>query len=657
MEISVLQMVDHPNVIKLYEYLEDDKNLYLILEYCSGGELFDRLHAQRDARYSEIEAAKLIFRMVAAVSYLHHLGISHRDLKLENFIFESNEPDAALKLIDFGLAGKYATRGGIHRMQSLVGTPYYIAPEILNQPEIGSDGYTCAVDCWSLGVISYMLLSGTPPFKGKRDREVLQAVRRGKYTLSGPNWDGRVSDLAKDFIRRLLVYNPAKRMTAEMALSHPWLQKAKYAFFMGAISTPSPAIAPMDSKTSLHARSIKAFRDVPETPDRGTSTPGQSARTAQMINASIKLPREILENLRDFAHMSRFRKAALEAIAFSTSAQSVVDIRDAFQRLDSRGTGFVSAEDFISVLSSAENGFSPQEAAAIFKQVDIGNYGSITYTDFCAAAISKRLWLSRERIRHAFDRLNVDGSGYITQKGLRQVFGEDWQPELEEAFFRECNAQNTGKIDFESFYLAITKGEAPLVNVPATANTKESSRPLFSNAPTGISSAGEEVENPASNSKKGVVSNFAANNDPFYTVKSIDVEDMSTRTLLPTLKTPLRRGSLKQNIYEDLSPRTRNAKFLVDLEQAGKPPDNATTALNSPSRRTAIGSAPNSPSKEAWGFNNNTATASVPIPVKSTPGPLPKSKKESDKEKLLLGTSNLSLNEPIDMPNASQGPN
>ena len=95
-----------------------------------------------------------------------------------------------------------------------VGTPYYIAPEVLNQSETGNRGYTMACDTWSLGVIAYMLLSGTPPFKGRRDREVLQAVRRGKYTLSGPKWDA-ISEEAKDFIRHLLVYNPAKRMTAE----------------------------------------------------------------------------------------------------------------------------------------------------------------------------------------------------------------------------------------------------------------------------------------------------------------------------------------------------------------------------------------------------------------------------------------------------------
>lgn len=610
MEINVLQMVDHPNVIKLYEYLEDDKNLYLILEYCAGGELFDRLHAQRDSRYSETEASKLVFRMVAAVSYLHHLGISHRDLKLENFIFESNEKDAALKLIDFGLAGKYATRTGIHRMQSLVGTPYYIAPEILNQPDIGSGGYTCAVDCWSLGVISYMLLSGTPPFKGKRDREVLQAVRRGKYTLSGPNWDGRVSDLAKDFIRRLLVYNPAKRMTAEAALSHPWLQKAKYAIIMGGIAHPAPTIHP---KSSFGVRSLRTLRDTPGTPKYGKGS-------AQRLKSNMRLSPEILQNLRDFARMSRFHKAALEAIAFSTSTQSVVDIRNAFQRIDTRGTGFVTTDDFVSALSSPENGVSPEDAAYIFKAIDVGGHGSITYTEFCSAAISKRLWLSRERIRHAFDRLNVDGSGYITQKGLKQVFGEDWSPTLEEAFFRECNAEHTGKVDFESFCAAVKRGESLPTGPSGESTSDEGSKRPVIDASSDISSVDGGTRTLATGSRKSAIpvdteNNSNVSNNTQYTKFS----DTPRRHSDPSV-TPLRSIFAEQNDLDSASPRSRNIKFHVDMEQAKNTAGESPVPSGSPSRMsTSIDASPSTTGTDGWTSDGATTTASVPQPVPNDP--------------------------------------
>jgi calcium-dependent protein kinase len=193
----------------------------------------------------------------------------------------------------------------------MVGTPYYIAPEVLNQSEstFSAKGYTNACDVWGLGVITYMLLSGTPPFKGKRDQEVLQAVKRGKYTLSGPKWEN-ISDEAKDFIRHLLIYNPAKRMKAEQALKHPWMQKAK-------------------------------LREA----------------AAKVIDP------EVLASLRDFSKFSSFKRAALEAIAFSMSAQSISHLREQFTTLDKDQSGFVSPLEFIELLTA--NGVSRVSREAV----------------------------------------------------------------------------------------------------------------------------------------------------------------------------------------------------------------------------------------------------------------------------------------------------
>ena len=388
-EIGLLKMLDHPNVIKLYEYYEDASNIYLILELCDGGELFDRLHMQQGSRYTEAEAARLMFKMVAAIAYCHYMGISHRDLKLENFIFESKDVDSNIKLIDFGLSAKYGS--SIRRMQTMVGTAYYIAPEVLNASEQQSGifgapprGYTHACDLWSLAVIAYMLLSGTPPFKGRRDREVLAAVRKGKYTLSGPRWDS-VSDFAKDFIRKLLVYNPAKRMTAEMALKHPWLLRAKHE------------------------------------------------------SASRPLDPEVLENLRDFAKAGMFKRAALEAVAFSMSAQSIKHLREQFAKLDKDQSGFVSVADFMDALITS--GVNKVEAKRIFDGIDTAHTTHISYTEFLAASLSRRLWHSRERIRDAFQRLDVDGTGFITQANLKELLGDDWTPDKAAAMMREADTK------------------------------------------------------------------------------------------------------------------------------------------------------------------------------------------------------------------------
>jgi serine/threonine protein kinase len=180
-EIEVLKMMDHPHVVKLLEYFEDESNIYLILELAEGGELFDRLHEQQGSHYSEAEAARLVFKFCAAISYIHHRGVTHRDLKLENFVFETKQPDSNVKLIDFGLSSKYGS--SFRRMNTLVGTPYYIAPEVLDverdggrsaaqaaapddkgafavgldEPDAddgaaspGPPSYTNACDCWSL---------------------------------------------------------------------------------------------------------------------------------------------------------------------------------------------------------------------------------------------------------------------------------------------------------------------------------------------------------------------------------------------------------------------------------------------------------------------------------------------------------------------------
>jgi calcium-dependent protein kinase len=313
-------------------------------------------------------------------------------------------------------------------MTTMVGTPYYIAPEILNQGEFGSTkGYTAAVDCWSLGVIAYMLLSGTPPFKGRRDREVLQAVRRGKYTLSGPKWDN-VSEEAKDFIRHLLVYNPSKRMTAETALKHPWLQSARKAITTNANN-----------------------------------------------EASKPLDAEVLKSLRDFSRLSAFKRAALEAIAFSMTVPSISHLREQFAKLDKENSGFVSLSAFLQVLQQA--GISKEEAITIFNSIDTEHTNHISYTEFLAATIGRRLWLSRERIKDAFARLDVEGTGYITRENLKQLMGDDFTPEKVELMMKEADTKGDGFIDFEEFLGSMeadAKGVYAEIN-PVSVNLSNSS--------------------------------------------------------------------------------------------------------------------------------------------------------------------------------------
>lgn len=176
-----------------------------------GGELFQRIMAKE--HYSEKDARDVVKSVLNGIKYCHDKGIVHRDLKPENLLLKSPDNDHELKIADFGFA---STNGDF--MKTQLGTPAYIAPEIL-----GGKAYDKAVDMWSIGVITYITLGGYPPFQDNNLRALFKKIRNGTYTFHPENWSA-VSDEAKDFIRGLLCVQPDKRLTAEQALEHAWLQ-------------------------------------------------------------------------------------------------------------------------------------------------------------------------------------------------------------------------------------------------------------------------------------------------------------------------------------------------------------------------------------------------------------------------------------------------
>lgn len=215
-EIEILKRVSHPNIVKLKEIYETSAKYFLVLELLQGGELFSRIVGR--GSYTEKDASQLIRKLAKTMSYLHSQGIVHRDLKPENIVFASTKDDSEFKLIDFGLAKILADPTTV--LKTPVGTPFYIAPEILDR-----QGYTLACDAWSIGVIAYILLCGFPPFLAQEtpsNSELFSLIKHGSYGFPDPYWTG-ISDQAKDFVSRLLVTDPAKRMTVPQMLVHPWL--------------------------------------------------------------------------------------------------------------------------------------------------------------------------------------------------------------------------------------------------------------------------------------------------------------------------------------------------------------------------------------------------------------------------------------------------
>uniref|UniRef100_A0A672GXF7 Calcium/calmodulin-dependent protein kinase 1Da n=1 Tax=Salarias fasciatus TaxID=181472 RepID=A0A672GXF7_SALFA len=211
-EIAVLRKIKHENIVALEDIYESPDHLYLIMQLVSGGELFDRIVEK--GFYTEKDASTLIRQVLDAVNYLHRMGIVHRDLKPENLLYFNPQDESKIMISDFGLS-KMEGSGDV--MSTACGTPGYVAPEVLAQKP-----YSKAVDCWSIGVIAYILLCGYPPFYDENDSKLFEQILKADYEFDAPYWDD-ISDSAKDFISSLMEKDPAKRFTCEQALRHPWI--------------------------------------------------------------------------------------------------------------------------------------------------------------------------------------------------------------------------------------------------------------------------------------------------------------------------------------------------------------------------------------------------------------------------------------------------
>jgi calcium/calmodulin-dependent protein kinase I len=218
-EVEILERLEHPNVVKLRQVFDTPSCFYMVMEMLTGGELFDRIVEKE--RYTEGEARATVRKVADALRYCHARGVVHRDLKPENLLYQSKADDAEIKIADFGL-GKLLPDADM-TMITACGTPGYVAPEILQ-----SERYTAKVDMWSLGIITYIVLSGYPPFYHENTAVLFELIKSGRFEFHADYW-GSVSPAAKDFISKLLVVSPRDRMSAEDALAHPWLAAASAA--------------------------------------------------------------------------------------------------------------------------------------------------------------------------------------------------------------------------------------------------------------------------------------------------------------------------------------------------------------------------------------------------------------------------------------------
>ncbi|CAJ1359790.1 unnamed protein product [Effrenium voratum] len=348
-EVEVFLSLDHPHIARLLAVYESRTKLSLVMECMEGGELFDRV---AHARQSEHQAAQATWHMLQAVSYLHRSGVVHRDLKLENFLYDASGSDF-LKLIDFGFSKFFHQK---KHMKEALGTMNYVAPEVLRQRYcLGS------CDMWSLGVIVFVLLSGEMPFQGS-DVGTARAIKTGRFWMKPGKWF-HVSKDGKDFVTRLLVVDPAKRMQAEDALRHPWVHSMK------------------------------------------ASVPGVRSTT-------------VVTGFRNIARASRFQRACLQAMAWSLTLAERRRLRGAFIRLSTDGV--IAREELQEYLSKLSVGKEDFDAIMEFLPEEIH------YSDFLAAMMACESEQHEDVARSAFRHFDLEGVGHLTPARLQEVLGNEF---------------------------------------------------------------------------------------------------------------------------------------------------------------------------------------------------------------------------------------
>ncbi|ERM93658.1 hypothetical protein AMTRI_Chr03g149540 [Amborella trichopoda] len=392
-EIQIMHhLAGHPNVISIKGAYEDAVAVHVVMELCAGGELFDRI-IQR-GHYSERKAADLARIIVSVVEACHSLGVMHRDLKPENFLFVDTNEESPLKTIDFGLSIFFKPG---ETFTDVVGSPYYVAPEVLRKH------YGPEADVWSAGVIIYILLSGVPPFWAETEQGIFEQVLHGELDFSSEPWPG-ISESAKDLIKRMLMRNPKKRLTAHEVLCHPWVQ--------------DDGVAP----------------DKP-------------------------LDSAVLTRLKQFSAMNKLKKMALRVIAESLSEEEIAGLKEMFKMIDTDGSGSITFEELKAGLKRVGANLTESEIHALMEAADIDNNGSIDYGEFIAATLHLNKAEREDHLFAAFSYFDKDGSGYITQDELQQACEEFGIEDVRlEEMIREVDQDNDGSIDYNEFVAMMQKG-------------------------------------------------------------------------------------------------------------------------------------------------------------------------------------------------------
>lgn len=382
-EVSVMKTLDHPYIVKAFETYEvPRKKLFIVMELLTGGDLWSR------SPYSEEEAARIMGQLMSAITYMHDHKIIHRDLKLENVMFESEAPDSDIKVIDFGLSVKFSSS---KVLTARVGTVYAMSPEVIKRQ------YTSKADTWACGVIAFALIAKKAPFVGKNKGELMDMISRGNFEFAPSDIWKNISKDAKEFISKLLEHDSSKRLSSSQALNHKWL-KIMY---------------------SLEDR-----------------------------RPSAQVMEETNKNLIQYNKTKTLKTLALYIIASRETLKDIEDFRQAFDQYDTLNNGRICYAEFKSELSQFN--FTEEELQEKFESITFNSDKFIYFTDFIAALLATKEYCpDEEKLADAFDVLDCDDSGWISESNLQHFLDEKCfkiKDILEEADF-----DGDGRVTFGDF--------------------------------------------------------------------------------------------------------------------------------------------------------------------------------------------------------------
>ena len=403
-EIKILSLLDHPNIVRLFEVFEDSKNFYLIMELCTGGNLISRMG---NKRLKEKQAAVLMEQVVSAIAYCHEKGICHRDLKPQNVLFCNESPDSPVKVVDFGISKIFDPSlanlqkdlqedNKLKKMDSQIGTLFFISPEILK----GSYNEKC--DIWSLGIILYYLLCGYPPFEGGNDGILIQQILESKIKYPKEDWKN-ISESAKDLINKMLCPEK-KRISAKEIMYHKWF------------------------KTKLK----------------------------KQLEKKITFDFDKLSKYKNF---NILKKSILLFLASRLNSEESKAIAEIFKKIDECKTGTINFDDFKNFIINNQDqeiigGENDEEIKKKFLEIDVDGNNKIDFTEFLAANMDKTIYKDKEKLRVAFDLFDTDKNGIISKDDIINILKmEDLYDakKLVSDLIDPNDINKDGKIDFDEF--------------------------------------------------------------------------------------------------------------------------------------------------------------------------------------------------------------